>query len=76
MIKLWNLALKMFKTDDNEVINNGSSRTNETVVNLSKNNKPRNSMYMSNIRVIRKSTFLIPNFKKTFNYLRLVFTKA
>ena len=36
------LALKTFKIDDNEIVNNGNSRTNKIIVNLSKNKKSRN----------------------------------
>ena len=46
------------------------------IVNLSKNNKSRNLMFMPNIRVIEKPTFLTPNSKKVFNYLRQTFIKA
>ena len=63
-MKSSDLTLKIFKTHNNKVVEI-SSRVNKIVINLSKN-----SMYMPNIRVIKKSTFLIPNTKKTFNYFK------
>ena len=66
----------MFKIDDKEVVDDGGSKTNKTVLNLSKNNKSRNSIYMPNIRAIKKLTFLIFDAKKILNYLRLTFIKA
>ena len=68
-------ASRAFRADDNEVVEVGD-RANKTVVNLSKNEKSRNSTYMSNIRATRKPNFLTPNVKKTFNYLKLAFIKA
>ena len=53
------LTLKAFKADDNEIVNSDSSKTNETIVNLSKNKKSRNLMYIPSIGVMQKSTFLI-----------------
>ena len=69
--KLLNLALKVFKTDDNEIVIGDNDKTNKTVVNLSKN-----LMYMLNIGTIKKPIFLTPNAKKIFNYLREIFIKA
>ena len=46
------------------------------VVNLTKNNKSRNSTYMPNIKTIEKYIFLTLKFKKTYNYLQLLFIKA
>ena len=76
MIGLLDLASKAFKVDDNEFVSNGGGRTNEKFINLSKNNKSRNLTYMPNIRAIKKRIFLIPNAKKIFNYLQLMFIKA
>ena len=73
------LASKAFRADDNKVVDDGSSRANEIIVNSSnslKNNKSRNLTYISNIGAIRKSTFLTSGAKKAFNYLQLVFIKA
>ena len=73
------LALKIFRTSNNEVIGNNSNRANKTVLNLSnksKNNKFRNLTHMPNIKATRKPLFLIFNAKKTFNYLRQAFIKA
>ena len=69
-IRLSNLISKALKADDNEVVNSGNVRANKTVVNLSKNNKFRNSIYISNIKAIKKPSFLTSNAKKTFKYLR------
>ena len=66
----------MFRVNDNKVVNGGDNKTNKTVVNLSKNKKSRNLIYVLNIRAIKKSNFLTLNAKKAFNYLRLVFIKA
>ena len=65
------LALKTFRADDDEVVNNGISRVNKTVRNSSEK-----SMHVPNIGAIRESNFLTPNAKKTFNYLWLAFIKA
>ena len=62
--------------DDNKVVDNGGNRTNETVVNLFKNNKFRHLIYIPNIRATRKLNFLISNTKKTFDHLQLAFIKA
>ena len=65
----------MFKHNENEIVKDSGSETNKTVVNLFKNNKFRNLMYISNIRAIKKPHFLIFNAKKTFNYLKQAFIK-
>ena len=74
--RLSNFISKIFRTDNNKVDGNDSKSTNEIVVNLSKNKKSKNLIYMINIRAIKKLVFLIPNTKKVFNYLRLVFIKV
>ena len=67
----------MFKVDDNKVIDNGGSdKANKSIVNSSQSNKFRNLIYMPNIGIAKKSTFLIPNAKKAFNYLNQAFIKA
>ena len=65
------MASKAFRVDNNKVVSNNNSRTNETVRNLS-----RTSTHISNIKAIKKPTFLTPNAKKTFNYLWLAFIKV
>ena len=69
------LALKAFNADNNEAVGNSSSKTNKTVVNLSKNEKFENLTHMPNIGAIRKLNFLTSNAKKIFNYLWLTFIK-
>ena len=70
-------APKVLKVDNNEVVDSGDSgKTNETVVNLSKNDKSRKLTYMPNIGAIRELNFLTPNVKTIFNYLQLVFIKS
>ena len=69
------LAPKAFRADNNKVIEVGD-RAHETVMNLSKNNKSKNSMRMPNIGAIEKPNFLTPNAKKAFNHLQLAFIKA
>ena len=46
------LALKVFKTDDNKIVNVNNSRTKKTVVNSSKNTKFRNLIYIPKIKTI------------------------
>ena len=63
------MAPKTFEAYNNKVVGDDDSRANETVMNLSKNNKFKNLTYVPNIEAIAESTFLIPNIKKAFNYL-------
>ena len=74
--ELSNLVSKIFKADDNKVVDNGNNKANKMVVNLSKNNESEKLTYMPNIGATRKNIFLIPNAKKAFNYLQLAFIKA
>ena len=67
-IRLLDLTLKAFKADDNKIVGNSGNKANEKVLNLFKNNKSRNSMYIPNIRDIKNFTFLTPNAKKAFNH--------
>ena len=76
IIRLSKLAPKAFKADNNDVVGNGGGKADETVVNLSKNNKSRKLTYMPNIRATREPNFLTFNAKKTFNHLQLAFIKA
>ena len=70
------LAIKTFRADNNKIVSDSGGRANETVMNLSKNNKSRNSTHMPNIRAIKKPIFLTFNTKKVFNYLGQAFIKA
>ena len=70
------LILKAFSADDNKVVDDGSNKTNRTIVNLSKNKKSRNLTRVPNIEAIEEYKFLTPNAKKAFNYLWLAFIKA
>ena len=65
------LTLKKFKADNNKIVDDGSSKVNETVKNSS-----RKLMRLPNIRTTGKPNFLTPNAKKAFNYLWLAFIKA
>ena len=65
------LTLKFFKADDNKAIDGGSGRANKTVINSFKK-----LTHMPNIRTTKEPTFLIPNVKKVFDYLRQTFFKT
>ena len=70
---------KVFRLNDNELVISNNGNINKIVVNLSnklKNNTFRNLTYMLNIKAIKKPIFLIPNVKKTFNYLNKAFIKT
>ena len=70
-------APKVFRADDNKVVDGGGGgRANRTVVNLSKNEKSRKSTRVPNIEATGEPNFLTPNAKKTFNNLRLAFIEA
>ena len=69
IIKLSNLAFKIFKADDNKVVR-VDNRANKMIINLFKKDEFRNLIYMLNIKTMDKPSFLIFNTKKTFNYLR------
>ena len=72
------LALKLFKAGKNEIVEGGSSKADEIIVDLSKfnNKKLKKSMRVLNIRATKEPNFPIPNTKKAFNYLQLAFIKA
>ena len=59
----------MFKIDNNKIIRD-DGKANKTIVNLFKNHKSKNWIYMLNIRTIEKFTFLTSNAKKIFNHLK------
>ena len=65
------LAPKAFKVDNNEFVDGDSNnKTNEIVVNVSKNNKSKSLMRLPNIGALGKPIFLTSNTKKAFNHLR------
>ena len=72
------LALRVFKVDNNEIVGCDGDRANKTVIDLSKskNNKYKKLTYISNIGAIEKFIFLIFNAKKAFNHLKQAFIKA
>ena len=51
-MRLLNLAPKLFKADDKEILDDNSNKANETVLNLYKNNKSKNLICILNIRAI------------------------
>ena len=73
--KLLDLAIKTFIDNNNKVIKI-DGKTNETILNLFKNNKLRKLICILNIRAMGKLIFLTPNAKKALNYLWLAFIKA
>ena len=72
------LALRAYRTGNNDVVGGGDDRVDEIIVDLfkSKNKKSKKLMYMPNIGATRETNFLTPNIKKAFNYLRLAFIEA
>ena len=68
-------APRAFKAGNNKVVG-GGGRVDETVVNLSKNEKSRKSTRVPNIGTMGEPNFLTPDATKAFNYLRLAFIKA
>ena len=75
-IVLSNSVSKMFSANNNTFVNSSSKRANDIVINLSKNNKSKKLTYLPNIGATKKSNFITPNTKKTFNHLQLAFIKA
>ena len=69
-------ALGVFNANNNKVVGGDGSRTDETVVNLSKNEKSKKSTRVPNVEATREPNFLTPNTKKAFNHLRLEFIEA
>ena len=65
------LVLKAFNANNNKIVDSSSSKANKMIINLFKN-----LIYIPNIRVTKKPTFLTFNTKKTFNQLQLAFIKA
>ena len=72
LTKLANLTPKAFRAYKNNVVGDGRDRANEIVVNLFnqfKSDKSRNLTHMSNMKTIKKFTFVTTDAKKTFDYL-------
>lgn len=71
MIRLFKLTLKIFKTNNNKVVEVSSNTTNEIVKNLSKFKNLRNTMFKITIyiRALKKLIFLIINTKIVLDYL-------
>lgn len=67
------LILKTFKTNDIKIIKSiNIKKADKIVKNLFKSKKLKNKKFknLMYIKIIRKSIFLNPNAKKTFNYLQ------
>ena len=58
------------------VVRGSADRTDEMIVDLSKNEKSRKSTHVPNIEAIGEPKFLISDAKKAFNHLWLAFIKA
>ena len=66
IIKLLESAQKIFKIDDNRFVGSDDGRANETVINLSKNNKSKKLTYVLSIKITEEPNFLTLNAKKVF----------
>lgn len=80
MTVLFRSALRVFGAED-EFVEDDDNRADEMMRNLSKskklkNDKSRNSTYISILGVTGKSIFLTLNAKQAFNCLRQLFIKA
>ena len=58
------MAANAIRADNYKVVSDSSGRVNEMVVNLFKNNKYKNLIYMPNIKIIEELPFLTLNTKK------------
>ena len=74
--RLFYLALKTFRADNDKIVEAGDSKTNETIVNLSNKSKNKQFENQTYIKAIKKSICLTFNVKKIFNYLKQAFIKA
>lgn len=74
--RLLNLALKVFRADNKKNVCDGCNKTNETIMNLFRNNKSRKLTYILNIRIMKKLKFLTPNAKKVFIHFCLTFIET
>ena len=75
------LAPKVFRPGNNEVLGDRNGRANEIMRNLSKskklkNNKSRNLTCVPIIGAMREPIFLNPGARKAFKYLKQAFIKA
>ena len=72
------LAPRVFRAGNDEVVGGGGGRADETVVDSSKskNEKSRKSTRVSNVGATGEPNFLTPDAKKAFNHLQLAFIKA
>ena len=72
------LAPKVFRAGNDEVVGGGGGKADETVVDssTSNNEKSRKSTRVPNIGATGEPNFLTPNAKEAFNHLRLAFIKA
>ena len=59
------LAPKVFRANNNKIVDDGSIKTYKIVMNLSKN-----LIYMPNIKATKKLILVILDAKKTFNHLK------
>lgn len=80
-IESFELVSKAFKANKNKVIRDSDDKINEMTQNLSKIKKLKNakskiSTHFSNIRAIKKLTFLIFSIKEVFNRLIQAFMKV
>ena len=63
------LALRAFRAGNNKVVGSDGGKTDETVVNFSKNKKSKKLTRVLNIGATEKPNFLTLNAKKAFNNL-------
>ena len=70
IIKLLDSASKIFRVDNNEVIDSNGNKVKKTVINSA-----QNLTYVPNIGAIKELIFLTLNAKKIFNYLKQAFIK-
>ena len=79
-IKLFKLASKIFKVDNNEIIKINNSKVDKLAKNLSKFKIFKNIKFKILIciysKIIKKLTFLISNIRKAFKGVNQVFIKV
>lgn len=71
----------MLGANNKKIVQNDNNKVDKIVKNLSKfkelkNNQSNNLTYISNIKAMKKSIFLIFNINKIFNCLKQIFIKA
>lgn len=77
--KSFKLALKIFKANNNEVVEDSNScKTNKIVVNLPKSKKLKNVKFKIyiNIEITKKLILVTPSTKETCNRLKHALVKA